>query len=204
MPRLLRPLRLLAAVTLSALLAIGLAPAASATAVPDVPTIAQVAKVYPFLSKGTAYDYPMTKVEAPGKKCGKTVVIKGAKGHTASYAIPGSGLSTAKKPSVMVTALRFRSATSAKSFLAKSGKRAGRCPGPDMDVKVTKLKVNLGDQSWGVTIKATDGDTTYASQSLMVRSGKLIVTTIVGSADGKAPKAKKAIAILKVGLKAAR
>lgn len=205
MPRL-RLIRPLVALAATALLVPTLAAPASAAKVPPVPSLAKVAKIYPHVKGGERYAYPMETVEGPGKKCDTTKKIKGATGNGAAYMEAEPTGATAKKPSLSVTAIRFKSAKAATNYLKASTRYAKKCGtggGSGKKPKVTTFKVKLGNQSWGASVKSKVGDTTFVANLVGVRKGKHLVTTLVSSADGKKPSVKKTIKLTRLALNTA-
>ena len=199
-----RLVRVLAAVIAPALLVPTLAPAAHAAATPKVPSLAKVAKIYPHLEGGSFYENPTTKVYGPAKKCNKTKRVKGATGNSASYLEAGATSTTAAKPGVTVVAYRFPSPAKAKTYLKAAQAKTKKCPsggmatGSTKKAKLKKIKVGLGDQRWGYTVKVKLDSGTYISNMILVRKGKSIVMTLVSSMDGKTPSVKKSIKLTKL------
>lgn len=201
-----------AAVTLAAaaLVVPTTATSATAAAAPGVPKVAAVAKIYPYLAGGSATTGKSSDVRLPSKKCnGKGTKVKGAKQAYAYYmsADPADMASTGKQPTISVTATRFPSAARAKGYLKAASTAAKKCatsgiPGSsDLKVKVTKIKLNLGQQRWGYQVKITGDNLTIVTNSILVRQGKNIVTTGATSQDGTAPAKSKSVKLTKLALK---
>lgn len=174
-----------------------------------VPSVAKVAKIYPYLAGGSA-TRSTTKVTRIGKSCKPGKAIKGAKMTSAAYAPadPAAATGTAKAPFVFVSAIKFRSAKEATSYLRKSS-QATKCSaaiggGDDVKVKVKKFKVRLGQQSAGYTVTVRYSGQALTSQSVLVRKGKHIVTAGASAIDGSVPAKKKAISLARLAIKTAR
>lgn len=202
--------RALAALAVPTLAATALATPAEAAAGPKVPTVDQVATVYPHLAGGTSAP-TSSKVFGPGKNCKPGKAIKGATQTSTTYisADPTAYLTTAAQPLVSVTAMRFRSAGDAIDWLHGTGKNTKKCaggtpgtPGPKVDVKLKKINFTLGDERQGWTITASMEGMTMVSHSLTVRAGKHIVFAYVSSMEGE-PPVKKAINTTALALKTA-
>lgn len=186
-------------------------PATAATKGPAVPTVEQVAKVYPHLAGGTAYA-ASSKVLGLGRNCKPGKPIKGASATTASYtsADPADYAATAARPMVYASAMRFRSAQDAIAYLHASTKGAGKCPvtdpatGEHVKVSIKKIRFKLGDERWGYTVTASMADVTTVSHSLLVRAGKVVVSTGAMSMDGAAPDVARAVKLTAVALRTAR
>lgn len=178
---------------------------AHAAKAPKVPAVAQVAKIYPHLAGGTAST--STSSVKSIKKCKSGKAIKGATSASAAYSPAQYATPTAAAPLVYVSALKFRNTKAAVKYL-RSASKATKCPvdvgGTKVKVKVKKLKVRLGDQSWGYTVTATISGQKFVSQSVVARKGKKIITTGVSATDGGTPSAKKAVKLAKLTLKTAR
>lgn len=183
-------------------------PAVAASA-PKVPTVAKVAKIYPYLAGGTATE-ATSKVKSAGKNCKAGKPVKGASARSASY-MPADFTAggSAASPYVYTSALKFRNAKDAAAYLKGSSKNTKKCPGIDLGtggdvkVKVKKLKFKLGDESWGYTVTTTFSGTTSVSQSLLARKGKIIITVGASAMDGGTPSAKQATKLAKLTLKTA-
>ena len=202
--------RLGVAVATAALMVPALASTATAApAYPKVPSVAAVAKVYPHFAGGTVYASKIDKVYGPGKKCNQSKRIKGAVGNSASYLTADSASPTGATPGYTVIAYRLPSVAKAKALITTSGKRAKTCPGGGTVVpgikstKVKKLKVKLGDSSQGYTVTVKTNSGKYISNTFLVRKGKVIVTVLVSSMDGKTPALKKSVKAAKLALKTA-
>jgi hypothetical protein len=183
-------------------------PATAAVKGPKVPTVAQVAKIYPYLDGGTSYD-SSSKVYGIGKNCKQGKAIKGATATSASYQAAEYAPPTATEPMVYVSAMRFRNADDAIDYLHATTKNTKKCPtgpgtpGSDVKVKIKKIAFKLGDERWGYTVTATMDDQTTVSHTLLVRDGKYIVNAGAMSMDGKAPVVKKAVQLTALTLKTA-
>jgi hypothetical protein len=201
--------RALVALAVPALLVPTLSNPAVAAKGASVPSVAKVAKIYPYLAGGSATK-STTKVTRIGKNCKPGKAIKGAKVTSVAYspADPAAASGTADAPFVFVSAMRFRNAKDAVSYL-RQGSKATKCSaalgtGDDVKVKVKKFKVKLGDQSLGYTATVTLSGQAFTSQSVLVRDGKHIVTAGTSAIDGSAPAKKKAISLAKLAVKTAR
>ena len=190
--------------------------ATAAPAGPGVPTVTQVASVYPHLAGGTSTE-STSKVHGPGRRCRTGKPIKGASARSASYQAPidatdpTSFQMTGAKPGVFVTAMRFPSARSAIAYLHRSTSSAKKCPatthggvGSQVRAKTTRIRFRLGDERWGYQTQVSYGGQTVVSDNLFVRAGNIIVLTGAMSTDGTAPSVPKAVQLTKVALKAAR
>ncbi|WP_193605074.1 hypothetical protein [Nocardioides dongkuii] len=199
--------RTLVALAVPALVVPALATPASAAKAPEVPSVAQVTKIYPHLG-GESY-VTHDKVYRSTKNCKQGKAIKGATATFASYTVgdPADQAATGAKPSVFTTAMKFRTAKAASAYLRASGKTV-KCPlegpeGEDIKIKVTKITFKLGEERQGWTISATFDQTRLVAHALVVRKGKHLVTTGVSSSDGKKPSVKKAVKFTKVAIKTA-
>jgi hypothetical protein len=186
-------------------------PAEAAAKGPKVPTVDQVATVYPHVAGGTAYP-SSGKVYGPGRNCKPGKPIKGASATSASYqsADPMDYASTGEKPMLSVSAMRFRTTQDAIDYLHGT-KNVGKCPVKDpvtgeevkVKVKLKKIRFKLGDERQGWTITSTMSGLTSISHSLLVRDGKFIVSAFVMSTDGQEPPVKKAVDLTALTLKTA-
>lgn len=184
-------------------------PATAAVKGPKVPTVAQVAKIYPHLDGGTSYP-SSGKVYGAGKNCKPGKAIKGATMTSASYlsADPADYAATAEKPMTYVSAIRFKDADDAIAYL-HGAKNTGKCPvkdpstGQDVKVKLKKITFKLGDERQGWTVTATMSGQTMVSHSLMVRDGRFVINAGVMAMDGREPAVKKAIKLTALTLKTA-
>lgn len=186
-------------------------PAEAATKGPKVPTVEQVATVYPHLAGGTSYP-SSGKVYGPGKKCKTGKPIKGASATSASYqsADPMDYASTGERPMLSVSAMRFRTTRDAIDYL-HGNKSVTTCPvkdpvtGEQVKVKVTlkRIRFSLGDERQGWTITSTMSGMTSISHSLLVRDGKVIVSAFAMSTDGHEPVVRKAVDLTALTLKTA-
>ncbi|GAA4731038.1 hypothetical protein GCM10023350_12960 [Nocardioides endophyticus] len=173
-----------------------------------VPSVAKVAKIYPYLAGGSATT-STTKVTRIGKDCKPGKPVKGATVTSATYspADPAAATGTADAPSVFVAAMKFRSAKDAVSYLRESSK-ATKCSaagiGDGVKVKVKKFKVKLGDQSVGYTVTVTFSGQSFTRQSVLARDGKYIVTAGASAVDGSVPDKKKAVSVARLAVKTAR
>jgi hypothetical protein len=199
----------LVALAVPALLVPTLSSPAVAAKGPAVPSVAKVAKIYPYLAGGSSTE-STTKVTRIDKNCKSGKAVKGAKATAAAYspADPATASGTADSPLVFVSAMTFRSAKDAVSYLRQSSK-ATKCSsaiglGDDVKVKVKKFKVKLGDQSLGYTATVTFSGQAFTSQSVLVRAGKHIVTAGASATDGSVPNKKSAISLVKLAVKSAR
>lgn len=197
--RLARALSLLA---VPALLVPAVATSAVAAPAPKVPSLGAVDNIYPHLKGGDTVKVPVDTVYGPGKKCSDKVKIKGAKGTAAVYLASGATTSTGKKPSLSVAAYRLPSTAKASSLI----KAAQKCPAVGLTggkAKVTKFKVNLGNQSWGYTVKGKVQGSDVVANVVMVRQGKYVVSTAASSMDKKKPSVAKTIKLAKLAVKTA-
>jgi hypothetical protein len=201
--------RALVALAVPALLVPTLSNPAVAAKGADVPSVAKVAKIYPYLAGGSATK-STAKVTRIGKDCKPGKAIKGASVTSAAYspADPAAATGTADTPFVFVAAMKFRSAKDAVSYLRQSS-TATKCSaatgiGDGVKVAVKKFKVKLGDQSLGYTATVTFSGQSFTSQSVLVRDGKRILTAGASAVDGSVPSKKKAISLAKLTVKTAR
>lgn len=201
--------RALVALAVPALLVPTLGSPAVAAKGAGVPSVAKVAKTYPYLAGGSTTK-STTKVTRIGKDCKPGKAIKGAKATTATYspADPAAPIGTADAPVVFVSAMTFRSTKDAVAYL-RQGSKATTCSaaiggGDGVKVKAKKFKVKLGDQSLGYTATVTYSGQAFTSQSVLVRAGKHIVTAGASAIDGSVPNKKKAISLAALAVKAAR
>jgi hypothetical protein len=191
-----------------------------------VPTVGAVAKIYPHLAGGTA-STSSGKVFGPGKKCGTSKAIKGASQRTASYAPdyssgdPDAYLMTGARPSVYVTAMKFRNAKAAIKYLHGYAAYAKKCPGtnpgggngggagqPKCKATTKKIKFRLGNERWGYQMRSTCKIGTQTSSSvintLFARKGRYVVYTGAMSMNATAPSIPKSIALTRLAVKTAR
>lgn len=203
--------RALVPLAAAALVVPATASTASAAKAPGVPGVAAVAKIYPHLAGGSATKGTASIVRLPGKKCdGQGKKVKGAKQTFVSYsAADATSAGTGKEPTLIVSATRFPSAKAATGYLKASATAAKKCPTAglpdlgDIQVKVSKIKVNLGQQSWGYRVKVVSESFTVVTNSILVRKGKNIVSTGASSLDGTAPSKTKSVKLTKLALKTA-
>lgn len=183
---------------------------------PGVPTVAQVASVYPHFAGGTSSE-STSKVLGPGKRCKPGKPIKRASARTASYSAPvnyedpTSYLMTGARPGVFVSAMRFPSAKAAVQYLHSSSTSTKKCPvavpsgdGTKVKAKTKRIKFKLGDERWGYRTTVTYSGQTIISNTLFVRAGRFVVYTSSMSTDGTAPSVPQSIKLTKLALKAAR
>lgn len=194
--------RALVALAVPALVVPALATPASAAKAPEVPSVAQVTKIYPRLGGEPRVD--TIGVRRLDKNCEQGKRIKGARATAASYAPtdPDDHESSAAKPDVSVVAMRFPSVRSATAFLS-GAKNEVKCPVDGYRIEVAKIRFKLGAERRGWTLTLSAGRTTVVAHTLLVRKGKHLVMTGVSSFDGQAPSVKKAVRLTKVALKAA-
>ena len=202
--------RLAPAVAAAALVVPSLAPAAQAAPAPKVPSVAAIAKVYPHLAGGQAFESKIDDVRAPAKKCNKTTKVKGATGTGVTYLTADSAPATGAAPGLTLVAYRLPSAAKAKALLASYATQAKKCPGGGIVVpgitstKAKAFKVKLGDTSQGVTVTIkTDSGATYVSNVILVRTGKFIVNAVTSASDGVKPSTKKSIKAAALAVKTA-
>lgn len=188
------------------------APAATAAQGPGVPSVTVVAKIYPHFAGGTSSE-STSKVLGPGKNCKPGKPIKGASARTASYLAsltsqdPTDFAMTGAKPGVFVSAMRFRSAKSAISYLHSSSKSTKKCPvaspsggGTKVKAKLKRIRFTLGDERWGYQSTMTVSGRTFISDMLFVRDGRYVVYASAMSTDGHAPSVPKAIQLTRSAL----
>lgn len=178
---------------------------------PAVPAVPKVAKIYPHLAGATS-NPTSSKVYAPGKKCKRGKAVKGATATSTSYmpADPADYAAPAERPMASVTAIRFRNAKNAISYLRGTGKSTRKCPavpvpgGGKVKVKLKKIKFKLGDERQGTTVTARYQGQTTVIHSLLVRKGRFVVLASVIALDGRVPNVKKAIKLTALAVKTAR
>ena len=187
-----------------------------------VPTVAAVAKIYPHLAGGTSTE-SAAKVLGPGKKCNTTKVIKGASQRTATYAPdyssgdPSAYLMTGARPSVYVTAMKFKNTKDAVAYLHGYAKYTKKCPvtnpgghggggtgGVKCKSSMKKIKFKLGDERWGYQTRSTctisGQSTSSVSNMLFARKGRFIVYTGAMSMDATAPSIPKSVSLTRLSL----
>ncbi|MBZ5739807.1 hypothetical protein [Nocardioides mangrovi] len=212
--------RTLIAFAVPAVLASALAPAATAAATAQVPTIDQVAAIYPHLDGGTASE-STGKVYGPGKKCKPGKAIKGASSRSASYSPdyssgdPDVYVVDGDHPSVSVTAMRFPSTKAAVKYLHGYGKSTKDCGGgtggggggghqPDCDTSMKKIRFSLGDERWGYQMRSTCRISGQTSSSvlnmLFARQGRYVVYANAMSFDASAPSIPSSVKLTKKAL----
>lgn len=207
---------LVALVAPAALNVPALVPTASAAAGPGVPSVTEVAAIYPHLAGGTSSE-STSKVIGPGRNCKPGKPVKGASARSASYLAPLTSTDptdfamTGAKPGVFVSAMRFRSAKSAIDYLHKSSKSTRTCPVPSpsgdgttVKAKTTRIRFKLGDERWGYKSQISVSGQTVISDTLFVRDGKYVVYASAFSVDGVAPSVPKAIQLTKLALRSVR
>jgi hypothetical protein len=215
--------RALIALAVPALTVPALASAATAAGTVDVPTITDVAGIYPHLEGGTASESTST-VYGPGKKCKPGKPIKGASATSASYSPdytsgdPSVYVIDGEHPSLSVTAMEFPSTKAAVQYLHGYATSTKHCPGgtpggggsggggqPDCTAKTKKIKFTLGDERWGYQMRSTcriSGQTTSSVfNMLFVRDGKFVVYANAMSLDASAPSIPKSIDLTALALK---
>lgn len=201
--------RALLAVALPALLVpTAAAPASAAPRAPEVPTLAQVAKIYPHLKGGDVEEVREPKVRMPTKTCKDGAVIKGAVGLDATYGPSFQSIDdfvvTAKKPLVGVTALTFPSTKVATRYFRASLTEGATCPQTDPfgdDVQLKKLKFKLGEERAGFQIRMGP-ETPITANVLLIRSGRSVLTVNSMSMQGKgAPAVPLTIKLARLALK---
>ena len=188
----------------------------------QVPSIDDVAQIYPHLEGGTANE-SAGKVYGPGKKCNTTKVIKGASQRSASYSPdyssgdPDAFSMTGDHPGVSATAMQFPSTKAAAKYLHGYAAQAKKCPGTNpggggggggggshCKSSMKKIEFNLGDERWGYQITSTckvgDRTTSMVLNSLFARDGRFIVCTSSMSMDATAPSIPKSIDLTDLAL----
>jgi hypothetical protein len=213
---------LVALVVPATLTAPALVSSAHAAPAPRVPSLAQATALYPHLAGGTATQ-SSGKVYGPGRNCKPGKPIKGA-GQTSvsytapiDYANPSSFLPTGARPSLTVSALRFKSAKSAIAYLHAVPRSTRKCAGSTGSTggagspgsgcgkaSVRKIKFKLGDERQGYSSRITCSSQSLATDMLFVRKGKVIVYTTAMAFDGVAPAVAPAVSLTKVALRTAR
>jgi hypothetical protein len=207
-PRLLS--RALVALAVPALVVPALsAPAAAAPAKgPEVPTVEQVAKIYPMLEGATAELVPQ-KVRALQANCKEGEPIPGATATTAFYTVETDDpMEIFGSPMVLVGSFRFRTERQASSYFAGIDEMLTTCDVPDEEedgprVKIEKIRFRLGDERAGYVVTARMMMQKYVAQQFVVRSGKTVVLTAVLGA-GKRATVKHAVRLTALALRTAR
>lgn len=198
------------------------APATAAESGAQVPSIDDVATIYPHLEGGTASESG-GKVYGPGKKCHTTKVIKGASQRSASYSPdyssgdPDVFAMTGEHPGVSAIAMQFPSAKAAIKYLHGYTAQSKKCPsttpgggggggggGSHCKTSMKKIKFSLGDERWGYQVRSTcktgDQTTSMVFNSLFARQGEFIVYTSAMSMDASAPSIPKSIDLTELAL----
>jgi hypothetical protein len=208
-PRLLT--RALVALAVPALLA----PAVSAPAVaapakgPEVPTVEQVARIYPQLAEATA-EVASEKVRALGPNCKEGKPIPGASATSAFYLVESDDpTQILAAPMVLVGAFRFRTERQASSYFTGIDEAFTECAVPTDDeeggprITFEKIRFRLGDERVGYVMTSRFMMRKSVTQQLIVRSGKTIVLAGVLGA-GKRWTVKHAVRLTALGLRTAR
>lgn len=175
---------------------------------PDVPTVEQVAKIYPQLQGGTA-DVESTKAPSAGKNCSDGKPVPGSRASIATY-LPSDddpasfGQDT---PMVMVAAMSFRSVRQASSYFDDFSESMAECTSDAMEhdeegVRVTtkKIRFGLGDERFGSTSLVKGFGMAMSTHVLVVREGKAVVMAMV--LGSKSPVAK-ALRLTRAAVRAA-
>lgn len=205
--------RALVAVAVPALLVPALVSSASAApTAPSVPTLEDVAKIYPHLEGGTVDVTRERKIRMPEKTCKRGAVIKGATGQEVMYAPDIESMEdvdafevTGEEPMVSVTAEVFPGARVASQYL-----RAALTDGTDCEehqgdeFQMKKIRFKLGSERWGFQVRMGPKTAPMIGNLLVVRSGKRIVAVTSVSFTGKAgPSTAKTIALARLAVKTA-
>ena len=207
--------RALIALTVPALLVPALASSATAAEAPSVPTLAQVAKVYPFLDGGTA-DVTHEKVYEAGRNCKQGDPIKGARSKTATYAAPMDSESmddyavTGAKPAIVISAVRLPSAKIARSYLAGGRFEIKNCADKSelgaqkSTYKIKTIAFKLDAPHWGYQISWKSHKTRTIVNALFARDGATVVSLMSFSLQGRqGPSVGKSIDLVALALKSA-
>ncbi len=184
------------------------ATATSAARSPQVPTIEQVAEVYPHFAGGSVPGGASGVVPAVRRDCSWGKPYAGSQLRSDDYVPAGTRRDpTRRKPHVVIIALSFRSVRHASDYVADSVKTHSACmlAGASDDAALTtkKLRFGLGDQRFAVTGVLVDGQATRVTHRLLVREGKTVTSTTVASTNGK-PAAKRAVRLARLAVRTAR
>jgi hypothetical protein len=193
-PALTIPAMTIPALTIPALAA----PAGTAPKGPQLPSVEQVAKIYPHLDGGTA-DVESSPVPALDEECQDGKPIKGSRLSIALYtpADPTSMATLTRKPIVITAALSFRSLRAAQGYYDDFADEASSCLGLDdltgtpdgAEVTTKRIRFRLGDERSGGTTTLTHRKRTATSHVLLVREGRTLVLSVVIGRDNPAAKA---------------
>jgi hypothetical protein len=205
--------RALLALALSALLLPALAGPASAGEVTkdSLPSVAQVAKVYPFLADSGRDLDPGKRIDTPGRDCNgsQDKNYRGTSGLTAYYGLVEGG-EDAAHPMVVVQTIRLRSTRQAKAVARAFLRFASTCrQARDEDGSVSRISRfrvgRLGDQQVGMTMRAEDREIGKMSMRwIVVRTKSVITTVFTFSLSSTPPSAPKAIRLAKIAVEQAR
>lgn len=183
-------------------------PAVAAAKGPAVPTIEEVAEIYPHLEGGTAEieTDPVPRIE---DDCSNGKPYAGSRLRSAFYdeADPSYHW-TAKKPLVSASAMSFRKVGQATEFLGDFATAATTtaCFGGDVDSEVTvttkKIRFALGDERVGLTVTVKMMGQKSVFHVLLARQGKVVAVTTAMSSPAASP-VKKAVRLERLVLRTA-
>lgn len=185
-------------------------PADAAPKGPAVPTVKQVARIYPHLKGGTA-DVDSQAVPALTGDCEEGKPVRGSRGTMAHYE-PSESPSYEdlfRQPFVLTGALSFRSVRDASDYYDELTESATRClsllePDPaahGVTVTTRKIRFGLGDERYGSTTTASRRKRTAVNHTLVVRDGRIVTVSVVFAA-GRTPTGK-AVRLARVTLRTA-
>lgn len=179
------------AVAATGVLSLGLVLGAPTTAqaavkAKDVPSKANIVKVYPTLKKGNFATDTSKRAGVPAKKCGTNRVVK-VRSSRARTGVHSSGLA------VVTGVVEFKSKSAAKSAMKKYKKYVRSCKTFKLHgirVKLTKNKApRVGQDRLAMTAVTTVAGTKGYASSVIIRHGKR-VATVATSDSSKVSKAK--------------
>lgn len=175
---------------------------------PEVPTIDQVAAIYPHFEGGSVPGGASGTVHSVRRDCSWGKPYPGSEHRADDYVPAGVRQEpTARKPDVMVMALSFRSVRQASDYLLDSAKASSACmvAGASDDAVLTtkKIRLGLGDQRFAVTGVLVDGQVTRATRRFVVRIGRTVTSTIVTSTRGT-PDVRRAVRLVRLATRTAR
>ncbi|WP_134739276.1 hypothetical protein [Nocardioides sp. 503] len=172
-----------------------------------VPSFDKVAKIFPYLAGGSAFE-ATDKVRQVRKNCKSGKTIKGATKTAVAYSPAPKPIppGTPYPPSLGLVGAKFASAASAARYLRRTMKTM-KCTRPgrgDYKIRTKKFKVAFGDEGRGYTSTAAFPGQTYASQTVLVRRGKFVILVAISSYNGPWPSRKKTVKLAKLAVRTVR
>lgn len=183
------------------------APAVAAAPGPAVPSVEQVARIYPFLDGGSS-EVEASKVPRLMEDCSEGRPYAGSRARIAGYSSDGSSADPFAEPIVLVGTLSLRSVREASEVTRAFADGFTSCTGADADEEdglhatVRKVRFRAGEERSGFTVTIREQGQRYVQHVLTARTGKRVVLVVVMSFRGGSPVAK-AIQLTRLGVRVA-